>query len=129
MEYREETLRGFDVVGIQIRTRNSTAMETIGPLWERFHAEHTASRIPHPADERLLAVYSAYESDHTGAYHFLIGQRVQEVVGTLPDHLTCIRVPPGRYAVVAAREEMPGALVKAWLGPPAPRAGGVRDLP
>ena len=114
MEHREQTIPAFNVVGVQIRTTNAEAMDTIGPLWGRVMSEGLIQKIPDPADGQLIAVYSNYESDHTGAYDYTIGRRVNSV-GELPDGLTQVEIPDSRYAIVTARGEMPDAVVKTWM--------------
>lgn len=113
MKHRIETLPAFDVVGLQIRTSNAQAMETIGPLWGRVYAGELAGAVP-GGMERLYAVYSNYESDHTGEYDYLIGFAVN-ANDNVPDGQTHLRVPAAKYAVVTAKGEMPGALIETWM--------------
>ena len=112
MEHRTESIEGFDVVGVRIRTNNTEAMEAIGALWARFTDEGLGERIPSD-DGDLLALYTAYESDHTGDYEYLIGKRVA-TGSDVPGGLSRVRVRGGTYAVVAAEGEMPQALVGTW---------------
>ena len=113
MEHRIETIPAFDVTGLQIRTSNARAMETIGPLWGRAHAGGLAG-LPTPAEhDRLYAVYSNYESDHNGEYDFTIGRAVYP--DEVPEGMTHVRIPSRRYAVVTAKGEMPGALIESWM--------------
>ena len=112
MEHRSESLPAFDLAGLQIRTSNDKAMETIGPLWGRVYGGGLGGA---PVGEgRLYAVYSNYESDHTGEYDFLIGRAVQADADT-PEGQAHLRVPNQNYAVVKAKGEMPGALVQTWM--------------
>ena len=114
MERRSETLPGFDVAGFQIRTSNAKAMETIGPLWGRVHAEGLGAAGAGVGPARLYAVYSNYESDHNGEYDFTIGKGVDSGAD-IPDGQTHLRVPDAKYAVVTAKGEMPGALIETWM--------------
>ncbi|MBZ0135238.1 MAG: GyrI-like domain-containing protein [Planctomycetes bacterium] len=114
MEHREQTLPAFHVVGVQIRTNNADAIDTIGPLWGRVMTEGLIQKIPDPSDEQLIAVYSSYESDHTGAYDYTIGRRVNSV-GEIPEGMAHVEFPESRYAVVTSRGEMPDALVQTWM--------------
>lgn len=113
MGHREETLPAFDVTGFQIRTSNANAMDTIGPLWGRVH-EQGLGRAGKDGAQRLYAVYSNYESDHNGEYDFMIGTATQPD-DDAPDGQTHQRIPDGRYAVVTARGEIPGALIETWM--------------
>ena len=114
MEHREQTIPGFHVVGVQIRTSNAEAMDTIGPLWGRVMSEGLIQQIPDPADSQLIAVYSNYESYHTGAYDYTIGRRVN-AVGEVPEGMAHVEFPESRYAVVTAKGEMPDAVVQTWM--------------
>ena len=114
MEHREQTIPAFNVVGVQIRTTNAEAMDTIGPLWGRVMSEGLIQRIPDPADGQLIAIYSNYESDHTGAYDYTIGRRVKSV-GDVPEGMAHVEIPESRYAVVTAKGEMPDAIVQTWM--------------
>lgn len=112
LDYRIESIPAFDVTGIQIRTNNSRAMETIGLLWGRAYSGELAGLAVD--DTRLYAVYSNYESDHNGDYDYLIGKAVNSDDGVPPGKVH-LRIPSQRYAVVTARGEMPGALVECWM--------------
>lgn len=114
MEHREQTIPAFNVVGVQIRTNNAEAMDTIGPLWGRVMTEGLIQKIPDPADQQLIAVYSNYESDHNGAYDYTIGRRVN-AIGEIPEGMAHVKFSETRYAIVTARGEMPEAVVKTWV--------------
>lgn len=113
MEHREEAIPAFDVTGLQIRTSNARAMETIGPLWGRVYGGGLGGMAP-TDQQRLYAVYSNYESDHNGEYDYTIGYAVNPEDG-VPEGMTHLRVPQQRYAVITAQGEMPGALVQTWM--------------
>jgi predicted transcriptional regulator YdeE len=112
MDYRYESAPRFDVAGIGIRTNNAEAVGTIGGLWARFGEEGIAEQIEGIGDD-VLAVYSDYESDHTGDYDFLIGKRVSHE-SELPMEMSRVRVPPARYAVITVTGEVPRALLDTW---------------
>jgi predicted transcriptional regulator YdeE len=113
MDYRIENIEPFDVVGIQIRTSNANAMETIGPLWGRFFEEQLAEKIPGRVDDRTLGVYSDYESDHNGEYTLMAGCRVKDDAPT-PEGLERIRVPAQEYVIITGKGEMPQVVWETW---------------
>jgi predicted transcriptional regulator YdeE len=113
MDYRIETVKPFDVVGIQIRTSNANAMETIGPLWGRFFDQGLAEKIPGRVDDCTYGVYDGYESDHTGEYNLLVGCRTTSA--QTPPGMKRVKIKGGKYAVVTAKGEMPEALINAWV--------------
>jgi predicted transcriptional regulator YdeE len=112
MDYRYESAPRFDVVGIGVCTNNTEGVGTIGELWARFGEEGIAELIE-GIDDDLHAVYSGYESDHTGDYDYLIGKRVSPQ-SELPMEMSRVRVPPARYAVITVTGEMPRALLDTW---------------
>jgi predicted transcriptional regulator YdeE len=113
MEHRIETVKPFDIVGIQIRTNNSKAMETIGPLWGRFFDQNLAEQIPGRVDDCTYGVYDGYESDHTGDYNLMVGCKVNS--DKTPPGMKRVKVKGGKYAVITAKGEMPEALINAWV--------------
>jgi predicted transcriptional regulator YdeE len=113
MDYRIETVKPFEVVGIQIRTSNANAMETIGPLWGRFFDEGLAEKIPGRVDDCTYGVYDSYESDHTGEYNLLVGCKTTNA--QTPAGMQRVKIKGGKYAVVTAKGEMPEALINAWV--------------
>jgi len=113
MEHRIETVQPFEAVGIQIRTSNARAMETIGALWGRFFAEGIAAKVPGRTDDRILGLYSQYESDHNGEYNLLVGCATNSA--ETPAGMARVKVAGGKYAVITARGEMPMALIAAWI--------------
>ncbi|MCB9895145.1 MAG: AraC family transcriptional regulator [Planctomycetes bacterium] len=112
LDHRVETIPAFDLHGLQIRTSNDRAMETIGPLWGRVYSGDVAGMAV--GQVRLYAAYSNYESDHNGEYDYLIGAPV-DADADVPDGMVHLRVPKQRYAVITAQGEMPGALVETWM--------------
>jgi predicted transcriptional regulator YdeE len=106
--------RDVTVVGLQVRTRNADEADPsrarIGGLWQRFFQEGVAGRL----GGRILAVYSDYESDETGAYTLTVGCEVADAAAASAG-LARVTIPAGRYAVFATeRGAMPGILIDGW---------------
>jgi len=109
---------GFTVVGISARTTNAREMGSqgvIGKQWERFVREGLLEKIPHRVDTNVLAVYTDYESDHNGAYTFVLGAKVS-TAESVPFGMVEKKVPPGKYAVFTS-ERGPAAKVipETWV--------------
>lgn len=111
-------IEAFDVAGITVRTcrgdEEAVGRAQIPTLWQRFHAEGIAKRIPALAEDApILAVYHAYESDFNGPYSLVIGHAVP---GTsfAPANLARVRVPAGRYLMFPVRGELPFGVIAAW---------------
>jgi len=115
---------GFTVVGIEVRTSNAKEISpegVIGKQWARFMQENLAARIPHKADDSVLAVYSDYASDKDGEYNFLIGARVTSAK-EVPAGMVVKKIPAGRYAVFTSEKGpvgkvVPGLWQKIWAVP------------
>ena len=76
------------------------------------------SKIPNKIGVDLIAVYTDYETDHTGHYTYLLGMPISSAE-TLPSSLTLKHVPPGRYAVLSSKrgpltEVVPEVWQRIW---------------
>lgn len=49
------------VIGIELRTTNLDAMQTIPPLWQRFGQDGVQASIPGKLDGDVLAVYTRFD--------------------------------------------------------------------
>lgn len=117
MQPKRQTLaRHFTVAGIVARTTNQTEQDPqtarLGALWGRFFAEGISGKIPNRLpDGRMYGVYSAYESDHSGAFDVTVGAAVAAPAGA-PWHEVQIRA--GDYLVFSAKGPMPQAVIQTW---------------
>jgi predicted transcriptional regulator YdeE len=96
---------GFCVAGISARTSNAHEMSgngKIGDVWRTFLEPSLVTRIPNKIGVDPIAIYTEYETDHTGHYTYLLGLPVS-LVEPLPANLTIRHVPAGRYAVFSSR--------------------------
>jgi len=109
--------QGFTVVGISARTTNAIEMSgrgVIGNEWDRFMKDGLLGKIPHRVDSNILAVYTDYESDHSGAYTFILGARVSSAEN-LPPAMVVKEAPPGKYAVfTSARGPAAKVVPESW---------------
>jgi len=108
---------GFTVIGISARTTNAIEMSgrgVIGNEWNRFMNDGLLGKIPHRTDTNILALYTDYESDHTGAYTFILGTKVSSA-DNVPPGMVIKEVPPGKYAVFAtARGPAAKVVPQSW---------------
>jgi predicted transcriptional regulator YdeE len=92
---------GFYIVGIAARTSNAKEMSgngKIGDVWQTFLEPSLVAKIPNKIGVDPVAIYTEYETDHTGHYTYLLGLPVSSTE-SLPANLTVKHVPQGRYAV------------------------------
>ncbi|WP_433972217.1 GyrI-like domain-containing protein [Tunturiibacter lichenicola] len=121
---------GFYVVGLSTRTQNAAEMNgngKIGEVWQRFLAQNLAAKIPNKLGVDLIAIYTNYETDHTGHYTYLLGVAVSST-DHLPPGLTLKHVPDGRYAVLrsnrgAIKRVVPELWQRIWAMSPSELGG------
>jgi predicted transcriptional regulator YdeE len=91
-------------VGIAMRTCNKSAIEhgTIQQLWQNFLAQDILFKIPHKANNSVMAVYYDYESDKNGEYTLLIGAQVTLIDTVVPHGLTSVVIPASKRAVLVS---------------------------
>ncbi|GAA3584496.1 GyrI-like domain-containing protein [Nonomuraea rosea] len=105
------------VVGFAVRTTNADEMDParakLPTLWQRVGAPGAFAHVPGRLDENLYAVLTDYESGHNGAYTQIVGTGVR-TVPRIPEGMVAVRVPAAHALRLAARGQMPQALVEAW---------------
>ncbi|WP_114972843.1 GyrI-like domain-containing protein [Rhodoferax ferrireducens] len=75
----EALAQAITVVGIELRTSNAEAMQTIPPHWQRFGQEGVLANIGFRRSDDVFAVYTHFEnagSNNTGLYSLVIGAAV-----------------------------------------------------
>jgi predicted transcriptional regulator YdeE len=104
------------VIGIELRTTNAEAMQTIPPLWQRFAQDAVQASIPGKVDGDVLAVYTHFEHaglNNTGLYSLVIGAQVAP--GTaVPAGMVRVVVPASRRAVFAVPANRFDLVGPAW---------------
>jgi predicted transcriptional regulator YdeE len=118
MEPKLTTTKEIKLIGVEVRTTNKQEMDPasakIPGLWGRFFQEQIAEKIPNKKSGGvLLGVYTKYESDYTGPYSLLVGTEVN-ILDAIPEGMTGLTIPAGKYLVFAAEGPMPKALVDSW---------------
>jgi len=123
---------GFYVVGITARTNNAHEMSGNGKIeniWQTLLQQNLAAKIPNKAGVDLIAVYTDYETDHTGHYTYLLGLPICSAEA-LPANLTVKHIPAGRYAVFSSgrgpiKQIVPEVWQRIWSMSPE-ELGGAR---
>jgi predicted transcriptional regulator YdeE len=102
------------IIGLELRTSNDIAFETIPAHWQRFTSEKIFSRIPNRTADNVYAVYTNYQNlgvNNEGIYSCVIGAAVKNT-SQIPDGLIVVSLPASTYQVVLVeRAEMVG---QAW---------------
>lgn len=92
------TLGNIKVVGPAILTSNEREMTKEGQiveLYEHFIHKQISDLIKNKTDDRLVAVYTDYDSDETGSYVYGIGHLVS--TDECADGLEYFEIPAGKY--------------------------------
>lgn len=105
----------IQVIGLSIVTTNEAAFKenTIGKLWENFANSKLSEKLNNITSPKVFAVYSDYETDHTGKYRLTVGHAVSDI-NHLPEGLTAVAIPSGDYQAFKAKSAAPEDIVATW---------------
>lgn len=115
MDLKRQQIDAFTVAGLRVRTTNATEHQPetakIGPMWGRFFGEELAESIPgKSANSPIYGVYSAYESDASGAFDVTAGVAVNASIKDFESVL----IEAGEYLVFEAQGTLPDAVISTW---------------
>lgn len=114
------TLPVMKLIGISARTSNAGEFnpETakILPTVQNYFHNGLYDKIPsRKAPGKTYCVYTEYESDHTGAYTYFIGEEV-DADSPVPEGLSTITIPAQSYAKFTTESgPMPSVCINAWM--------------
>ena len=119
MEPQLTTRTELKLIGIALRTINQQEMNPttarIPGLWGRFFQEQIADKIPNKTSlDSTIAVYTKYESDHTGPYDLIVGREVNSL-SSIPEGMTGVTILAGKYLRFTANGPMPKTLIDSWI--------------
>lgn len=111
-----QIIEKFYVVGISTRTTNANGQSAhdIEILWNRFWDNQVPKKITNKTNEAIYAVYTDYETDHTGPYSTIIGFAVSDLT-TIPEGLVGITIEKTSYKNITSKGKMPEAVFNTWL--------------
>jgi predicted transcriptional regulator YdeE len=115
--YTEPLTHAIHVVGIELRTSNLDALQTIPPHWQRFAAEDVLARIPDKRDDSVYAVYTHFEnagSNNLGLYSLVIGAAVP-ATAEVPAGMVRVVVPASLRAVFEVERGRPDLVGPKWM--------------
>lgn len=104
------------IVGLELRTSNDVAMQSIPPHWQRFVADGVLAQIPGKLSDTVYAVYTHFEHaglNNEGLYSLIIGAQVS-AEAPVPAGLTHCVVPAGPRAVFEAPTGQPERIGEIW---------------
>ncbi len=104
------------VVGIELKTSNLEAMQTIPPFWQKFYQEGILQKISNKVSDNIFAVYTNFENEgenNEGVYSLIIGAEVTEVQA-LPENFVSTVVKPSKRAVFEVEKGHPEKVGEKW---------------
>ena len=114
--YTIEHTEPTTMIGLELRTSNAEAFQTIPAHWQRFSAERVLDRITPRLTGGVLAAYTRFEHegrDNEGTYSLVIGAAVPP--GTpVPEGLTRVELPAQRCAVFEVERGRHDRVGEAW---------------
>ncbi len=125
IEQQDAALR---IIGIELRTSNREAMQTIPPHWQRFTGEGVLARIPGKLSDEVYAVYTHFENagvNNEGLYSLIIGAAVDsaQAVPAGMNHAVLPVSPRAVFPVPTGRPDQVGAVWQTiWQRDDLPKA-------
>ena len=77
--YTIEHTEAVTMIGLELRTSNAEAFQTIPGHWQRFTADQVLARITPRVSDSVFAAYTRFEHegrDNEGTYSLVIGAAV-----------------------------------------------------
>ncbi len=105
------------IVGIELRTSNSEAMQTIPPFWGKFYQEGILAQIPNKISNDIYAVYTNFENEgknNEGVYSLIIGAEVKNI-DEIPVGFTSAVISPSQRAVFEVEKGHPEKVGEKWV--------------
>ncbi len=109
------TIPPFRVMGIEVRTKNADgrAGKDLKHLWDRFFREQIMDNIPDRDGNDIYAVYTDYESDHSGEYTTILGCKVS-ITDNIPQGLTVKDLGDSTYTRYTVEGRLPDIVINTW---------------
>lgn len=109
--------QAMTIVGLELRTSNEVANQTIPAHWERFMTQAMLEKIPNRLSNDIYAVYTNYEhegADNTGTYSLVIGAVVSNLE-LIPSNFSAVELPASSYQVVCVPDGRPELVGESWV--------------
>lgn len=108
--------RAVHIIGLELRTNNQVAAQTIPVFWGRFMAEGILQRLPDKVSDDVWAVYTHFENagvNNEGLYSLIIGAEVP-ANSEVPTGLVRTVLPASWRAVFEAQTGRPESVADVW---------------
>ena len=119
-----KTMDTFYIAGLSARTTNANEAEGKGKIpiiWGQLMQNMPPELTARKTGEAIYAVYTDYESNHTGGYTFVLGVRV-DLLDNLPPGITGVEISAGTYQCLTtepgpAYQVVPSLWANIWSTP------------
>ena len=108
------------LIGISVRTSYQQEIDKIKgaifPCIQRYFHQALFEKIPNRTKPgTTFCAYTDYESDHTGAYTYFIGEEVASFDNPLPEAFDKLTIAEQQYAKFTTNPApMPDVIIHAW---------------
>ncbi len=104
------------IIGIELRTSNAVAAQTIPPHWQRFFEQGVLAQIPGKLTDEVYAVYTHFENaglNNEGLYSLIIGAPVNSTQA-VPAGMSHTVIPASQRAVFEVPQGQPQQVGAVW---------------
>ena len=99
MKYEIVEIKEKTLVGFKTRVKDDETMyEKISNLWEKLYSEKGAKNIKDRINNNAIGVYYNYSNENGFEYDCLTGCEVKDTIDKIPEDMTSLEIPEGKYA-------------------------------
>lgn len=112
----EQQTQAIRIVGLELRTTNADAQQTIPPHWAHVMQGQALSRIAGKTSDDVYAVYTHFEHaglSNQGLYSMIVGAPVA-ADAPVPEGMVQAVIPAGWRAVFACAQGRPDLVGQSW---------------
>ena len=99
MKYEIIKIKEKTLVGLKARIKEEkTAHDTIWNLWKDLYSEKGVKNVKNRKNGNLMGVYYNYSNENGFEYDCLTGCEVKNKIDEIPEDMTRLEIPNGKYA-------------------------------
>ena len=99
MKYEIIKIKEKTLVGLKARIKEEkTAHDTIWNLWKDLYSEKGVKNVKDRKNGNLMGVYYNYSNENGFEYDCLTGCEVKNKIDEIPEDMTRLEIPKGKYA-------------------------------
>ena len=99
MKYEIVEIKEKTLVGLKARIKEEkTAHDTIWNLWKDLYSEKGVKNVKDRKNGNLMGVYYNYSNENGFEYDCLTGCEVKNKNDEIPEDMTSLEIPKGKYA-------------------------------